>query len=194
MIGKKNITGIILAGGKSSRMKTDKGFIPLNNLLFIEHIINAVRPLVNNIIIVSNNSNYDEFGYKRINDLIKNAGPLAGIYTGLQYSKTDYNLVLSCDIPLINSSALELLLHSEYSDFDVIQLKSQNKTMPLIALYKKENASAFKALLNKGEKRLQFAVNQLKTKTIQVKPELETCLQNINTMEQLNELRHAVEH
>ena len=42
----KNITGIILAGGKSTRMGTDKGFISFKNKTFIEHIITAIQPLV----------------------------------------------------------------------------------------------------------------------------------------------------
>ena len=46
MIAKKNLTGIILAGGKSSRMGTDKGFLKLNDKLFIQHCIDALEPIV----------------------------------------------------------------------------------------------------------------------------------------------------
>ena len=66
----KTITGIILAGGQSSRMGSDKGLISFNGSLFIEHVIKALKPLVKNIIIVSNNPDYDTFGYKRVSDLI----------------------------------------------------------------------------------------------------------------------------
>ena len=52
MIDAKNITGIILAGGKSSRMGEDKGLIELNNKPFIKHIINAVTPLVSETIVL----------------------------------------------------------------------------------------------------------------------------------------------
>ena len=88
MKNKKNITGIILAGGKSSRMGTDKGFVMYKNKAFIQHIIEAIHPLVDEIIIVSNNPDYDVFKLKRVNDIIENAGPLAGVYTGLFESET----------------------------------------------------------------------------------------------------------
>ena len=107
---KKHITGIILAGGKSSRMGTDKGFVLYKNKSFVQHIIEALQPLVTEIIIVSNNPDYDVFGIKRVNDIIENAGPLAGVYTGLHYSETENNLVISCDVPLINSETLTLLI------------------------------------------------------------------------------------
>jgi len=194
MANKKNITGIILAGGKSSRMGTDKGFIVLNDMLFVEHIIKALQPLVGKIIIVSNNSNYDKFGFKRVPDLIKNSGPLAGLYSGLFHSETDNNLVLSCDIPFINTEVLQLLVNNIENDFQIIQFKSQNKTMPLISLYKKECLETCKALLNKGEKRLRQVMNHVHTKTITIDPNLEHYVQNINTIEQLNQIRNAIEH
>ena len=92
MAVKNNITGIILAGGKSSRMGSDKGFLKLNDKRFVLYSIEALKPLVSEILIVSDNENYDTFGYKRIEDIIKNSGPVAGIYSGLKASKTEYNL------------------------------------------------------------------------------------------------------
>ena len=97
MVDKKNITGIVLAGGKSSRMGSDKGLLTINGKMFIEHVVDAMKPLVDNIIIVSNNKMYDQFGYERIEDEIINSGPMAGLYSGLKHSESEYNLVLSCD-------------------------------------------------------------------------------------------------
>src|SRR5690606_23396864 len=128
--------------------------------------IDALKPLVTETIIVSNNADYDAFGLKRIQDVIENAGPLAGIYSGLKQSKTNYNLVLSCDIPLINTSILQKLIDAIDDDSDIIQIESQEKTMPLIALYKKQCESIFLKLLNEGERRLQFAVNQCHVKHV----------------------------
>jgi len=188
MIDKKNITGIILAGGKSSRMGTDKGFLSHNNKPFITHIINALKPLVTEIIIVSDLKRYDIFGLKRITDTIKNAGPLAGIYSGLKSSKTTYNLVLSCDIPLIKTKVLQQLLEAAENDFDVIQAKSKDRSMPLIALYKKSCASIFDKLLRNGERRMTIAVNSCNSKTIILNTEDDIYTTNINTPKQLKTL------
>jgi molybdopterin-guanine dinucleotide biosynthesis protein A len=194
MEASKNITGIILAGGKSSRMGTDKGLLKLDGVQFIERIINTMKPLVNDIIIVSNNPDYDQFDYKCIKDSIKDAGPLAGLYTGLEHSKTEYNLVLSCDVPLINSSVLNLLIKGIDETSDIIQIKSNNRTMPLIAIYKKQCMHHCLELLQNGERRLQVAVEQFTTKTITIPSELDHFVTNINTKEQLKALEHAVEN
>ena len=112
MIDKKDITGIILAGGKSSRMGTDKGFLVLKGKSFIQHSIDVLKPLVSEIIIVSDNPEYDAFNFKRIEDIIKDAGPIAGICSGLKASSSQYNLVLSCDIPLIKAEILQKLINA----------------------------------------------------------------------------------
>jgi len=194
MSNKQNITGIILAGGKSSRIGSDKGFILLNNKPFIQHIIEAMQPLVSSIIIVSNNPDYDIFKLKRANDLIANAGPLAGVYTGLHYSNTENNLVLSCDVPLINTKILKTMIEQIEENVDVIQLESNDKSMPLIAMYKKHCESKISELLEQGERRLRFAVNQFKVKTIVLNKEQEKFTANINTLNNLNDITNEVNH
>ena len=188
MNSNKHITGIILAGGKSSRIGSDKGFLLLNKKAFIQHIIEAMQPLVNDIIIVSNNPDYDIFNLKRVTDLMKNYGPLAGLYTGLHHSNTENNLVLSCDVPLINTETLKKLTTNIEEHIDVIQLESKGKTMPLIAMYKTHCKNKFFELLQQGEKRLRFAVKQCKVKTITLNTELEKFTVNINTQHHLRDL------
>ncbi len=190
----KSRTGIILAGGRSSRMGYDKGLMRLSGICFIEHCIDALKPLVDNIIIVSNNSEYDAFGYPRVTDRIKNAGPLAGLYSGLYHSNSENNLVLSCDVPLIKTAVLELLLDPKHNHFDVVQLKSNERTMPLIASYKKRCMHKCLELLKRDERRLQEAVKQLATKTITIDSNLEFYVKNINTIDELNTINHDANH
>ncbi|QXP59364.1 molybdenum cofactor guanylyltransferase [Olleya sp. HaHaR_3_96] len=194
MLDRTNITGIILAGGKSQRMGTDKGLILLHNSPFIKHISIALKPLVSEIIIVSNIQKHDIFGFKRIEDDIENAGPVAGIYSGLKASKTDYNLVLSCDIPLINTTILRQLISNIENDVDIVQIKSKGQTMPLIALYKKQCESIFYKLLLEGERRLKIAVNSCTVKTINLDKNLEDYTANINTPEQLKKISNDNNH
>ncbi len=188
MKAKKHITGIILAGGKSSRMGTDKGFVLYKNKVFIQHIIEALQPLVTEIIIVSYNPDYDVFGLKRFEDLIKNAGPLAGVYTGLHYSETENNLVVSCDVPLINSETLSLLIDAIEDKKEVVQLESNGKSMPLIAMYKKQCKNVLYSLLQDGERRLRTALTHLNVKTITLGEKQERYTTNINTPKNLKEI------
>ncbi len=187
----KNITGIVLAGGKSTRMGTDKGFVKLFNKPFIQHIIDCLQPLVDEIIIVSDNEAYDQFKVKRVTDIIKNSGPIAGIYTGLHHSKTNANIVLSCDVPFINEALLSVLTQKQHVDYDVIQIASEGKNMPLIALYQKRCATHFYNLLQTDEKRLNTAIKQLNTKTICIPSAFEKFAKNINTKEAL---KHELEN
>ena len=194
MVDKKNITGIVLAGGKSSRMGSDKGLLTINDKTFVEHVIVAMKPLVDKIIIVSNNKDYDQFGYRRVEDSIKDSGPLAGLYSGLKHSETEFNLVLSCDIPMIKTELLKKLVDADLENHEVVQIESNTKTMPLIAMYKKQCMHKCLELLQQGERRLRVAVNELKTKTIIIDAEFDQFVKNVNTKEDLKTINHAVEH
>ncbi|WP_372937285.1 molybdenum cofactor guanylyltransferase [Seonamhaeicola sp.] len=191
MAVKNNITGIILAGGKSSRMGSDKGFIKLNDKRFVLYSIEALKPLISEILIVSDNENYDTFGYKRIEDIIKNSGPVAGIYSGLKASKTEYNLILSCDIPLIKTHILNKLIDAIDNTSEVIQIESNGKSMPLIALYKKSIAPTFKNALANDERRLRTVLKSLKTKTIILDASEHNSTKNVNTPNELKTIENA---
>ncbi|GAA4275486.1 molybdenum cofactor guanylyltransferase [Aquimarina mytili] len=190
----KNITGIILAGGKSSRMGSDKGLLFLDNKPFLQHIIDALTPLVQEIILVSNNPDHDVFKVKRVQDIIPESGPISGIHTGLTHSKTENNLVLSCDVPLITTPLLKKLLLHEKEDYDIIQFEAERKTIPLIALYKKQCLSKCFELLSSNEKRLRKLVLALNAKTIPVSQDEYTLVKNINTIEDLNTITNAIDY
>ena len=191
MIEKKGITGIILAGGKSSRMGTDKGFLILNEKPFVQYSVDALKPLVLEIIIVSDDSKYDAFGLKRVNDITKNAGPVAGICAGLEASKTEYNLILSCDIPLINSQILQKLINNIDDVSQIIQIESHGKSMPLIAIYKKDVISTFDAFLKNDERRLRVAIKNCISKNIVLEKEQEFSTTNVNTQNELKAIENA---
>jgi molybdopterin-guanine dinucleotide biosynthesis protein A len=194
MIDSKNIIGIILAGGKSSRMGREKGLILLDRKPFIQHIIDAMQPLVNSIVIVSSNADYDVFGIKRIEDIIADAGPMAGLHAGLSHSKTAYNLVVSCDVPLITTAFLKKLLCYEKEGNDVVQFESKGKSIPLIALYKKQCAGKCYELLTNGERRLRKLILAVKTKTITVLEKERLLVTNMNTVEDLKTITNAIDH
>ena len=78
--------------------------------------------LLIDFLIVSDNPDYDTFGFKRINDITKDAGPVSGIYSGLEASSTKYNLILSCDIPLITSEILKKLIEGIDKTSEIIQM------------------------------------------------------------------------
>ncbi len=112
MIKKEKLTGIILAGGKSSRMGKDKGLCEFNGKALVTYAIETLRPLCSHLIISANHfpEKYEQYGIPVIADEIKDIGPMGGIYTCLKNSTTQHNLVLSCDTPFVGTILLKHLL------------------------------------------------------------------------------------
>ena len=173
-------------------MGKDKGLLELNGKTFMSRIIEALEPVADTIIIVSNNNDYDVFNLKRVEDIIKDSGPLAGLFTGLFYSETENNIVLSCDVPLINKLVLLELINTFDSEAEAIQIESQGRTMPLVAMYKKQCMHVLLKQLQQGERRLLVAIEVLNLKTLKLIPELEQYVRNINTLQELKEIKHEL--
>lgn len=194
MEGKHNINGIILAGGKSERMGTSKAFLEFQRKPFIWYCIEALKPLTKEIIVVSDDPRFDAFPTTRISDEIKESGPVGGLYSGLNYSNTQFNLVMSCDVPCIQTSILQRLVDALDENLDVIQLASEEKSHPLLALYQKGCTDYLKQQLENDERRLRKVVAPLKTKTLIITGEEANQLRNINTKKEYKALTHDVEH
>jgi molybdopterin-guanine dinucleotide biosynthesis protein A len=187
---KKNITGIILAGGKSSRMGSDKGIVNLNGKKFIEHILEAVLTNVNEVIIIANNDNYNNLGYKVIKDKIKDCGPLGGIYTGLMNSKTENNIVVSCDIPFINSDLVKYIIENT-SNADITVPVYKGNIEPLCAVYTKRTSDQILNLIMNKDLKIQNILKYFITKELFItkmqKFYTEKLFVNINTQEELKQ-------
>jgi len=183
------ITGVILAGGKSRRMGTDKGLLPLNGKTFIAHICEALQPIVgDNIMIVSSNADYDFLGYPRIEDLIADKGPVGGIYTALKCSKTRLNIVLSVDSPLVSTDLLLWMLENRNESYTMTQLQVQEKVSPLIGIYDRSVKVIFEEHLASNQLKLRQVVEELRYETLTVPDKWSHQIQNINTPEEYQNL------
>ena len=131
-------TGIILAGGKSSRMGTDKGLVKFRNKFLIEYSLEALKLSCSTILISSNNDEYRIFGYPVIKDLVLDSGPIGGIYSCLLNSESQYNLILSCDMPKIGDQMIKHLVSMARSASIVVFANSEGKMEPLCGSYHKD--------------------------------------------------------
>jgi molybdopterin-guanine dinucleotide biosynthesis protein A len=150
------ITGIILAGGKSTRMGTDKALIKIGDKNLLETVIEICKPVCKTIIISSNNPEHANYGYPVVIDEINECGPIGGIYSCIKKSETDWNFVISVDTPFVASGFIQFLFQ-QCGDFDAIIPAYSGKTEPLIALY---NQSCLPVI----EKQIQlqrFKINHL---------------------------------
>jgi len=190
MNSKKTITGIVLAGGKSRRMSTDKALLLFKGKPFLSHVIEALMPMADEILIVSDNKKHEKFNFKRVSDTMIDAGPLSGLHAGLKHSNTELNIVLSCDVPLIQTSVLEIILANNTDENDVIQIEEEGKSHPLIALYKKRVTPHLLVALQKGERKLSKALIGLNVKSISISKSHYEALRNINTRSDLKSIEN----
>jgi len=154
-------TGIVLAGGKSSRMGSDKGLLQYNGKCMVEHALNALKPVVDELFIVANNPAYTRFSYPVYADILPDCGPMGGIFTGLSLSKHSENIILSCDIPHVDSSLISRLLDVN-TDAQVRVPRHHEKVEPLCAVYHKSCAETLKQLLHKKELKMKNALSHFR--------------------------------
>ena len=181
----KTISAYIVAGGKSSRMGTDKGLLPLNNSLIVAHIYNALQSVVGDSIkVVSSNKEYDFLGCPRIEDIIPDKGPVGGIYTVLNDTSFPFNLIVSVDVPLISAELLQWIIDNHSEEYQLTQISVSGKTSPLIAIYDQSLLEIFKKSTESNNLRLRSIVEKLKVQTLEVPEKWQHQVQNINTKEE----------
>lgn len=186
MKGNTNISAYILCGGKSSRMQTEKGLVGYLDKPFIQWVIEAVKPITKNIFLVTDNQDYIEFGFPLVPDIYKDKGPIGGIYSALNHSENEYNLMLSCDIPNISTSVInKYLINNLSNEKDVSFLSDDENNFPLIAVYNKRLAPKFLEAIKLNKLKLIGLLSELKCQNIRVKSDDFESLRNINTKEEL---------
>ena len=180
----KNLTVIILAGGKSSRMGQDKGLMFYDGQPMIQYVIEIAEQLTKNILIVSNNDDYNQFNYPVLPDIIQDKGPLAGVVTGLESSITDLNLILTCDAPFITVAFLSWL-KTKIEQFDVVIPQYENRIYPLTGYYKRKTFAVLKAELDQNNLRIKSAIESLNVQFVDADHFNQQNFRNINAVEDL---------
>lgn len=150
------VSCIILAGGKSSRMKRDKCFINLGGKPMISYVVEKVKKILRDVVIVVKNERQKvrlerKFkGVKVVCDKSKVFSPLAGIKEGIKHVKNDYVLIVACDMPFLSENILKELINRLEVGVDCISYFWKIKRYePLCAIYRKkvfENVNERKSL------------------------------------------------
>lgn len=184
----KNTNAYILAGGKSSRMGTDKGLLLFEGKPMIQNVIEQMQPIFDKLVIVSNNPEYEKFGLEVIPDLIKDLGPAGGIYTALHHSEAKMNFMVSCDMPFVTREAMAFLVKNA-DENQIVLFENQGKMEPLFGLYAKDCEAVWLQLIQQKKLKLQEMVSYFKLKTIPIENNeifADSFFKNINTKEDFN--------
>lgn len=193
------ITGIILAGGKNTRMQgRDKAFLEIDGKPFVKIIIDTLKDLVSEIIVVTNNpEKYSDFKVTLVRDESLDKGPLMGICSGLKASASKYNFVVACDMPFIKKEVIKFML-DKLEACDILIFRDSEKFHTLLGIYSKACIPAMEEMLSQDSLRIKSIFPRLKSCFLSTKeiekfdPQL-LSLVNINTQEELLKLRQAEE-
>ena len=159
--GNKNFCGIILAGGKSSRMGVDKAELTLDGKTFLEIQVRKLQLLGAADIMISGKES-DLPGTRSVRDLYPGCGPLGGLYSCFVSTSQKCALVLSVDVPLISSSTLEELLGTHFrGGYDATILARDGRIEPLIAVYNTDTAGLLAELIKNKKLAVRAFIDRL---------------------------------
>jgi len=144
----KDVTGIILSGGKSSRMGVNKSLLKIGELTIIERVRDLMESLFNDVILITNDpADYKFLSIPIFEDIFKHKGPLAGIHSGLTHSSSEENFIISCDLPFITREMIKYLV--DYKTEKLITVaEATGYIQQLAGKYSKESVYEAEKILN----------------------------------------------
>ncbi len=194
------MTGIILAGGKSSRMGCNKAFIEWDGAPLIEHSLAVFNAVFAEVMISSNHPElYADYGVKVIKDNYPDHGPLGGLEACLREARYDYAFFAACDMPFLNTEVIRFMAE-EIEGEDILVPEIEGVVHPLHAFYHKNClpllAESLKAKHLKLTKLVQqySRVRYLREKDFRDFPAIHLFLSNMNTPQECLELRQHNSH
>jgi molybdopterin-guanine dinucleotide biosynthesis protein A len=194
--------GIVLAGGKSSRLRRDKRLETVGNMSLLQRVINVMNSVSCEIFIVKANGR--AFPHLResprlriVTDIYPNGGALSGLYTGLVASNSFHNLAVASDMPFLNYSLLRYMFHIA-EGYDAVVPKLGERFEPLHAVYSKCCLIPMERMLEGGNLKIQEVYPLIKVRYLEAQ-EIERfdpkylSLFNVNTETDLAKARKLAE-
>ena len=149
----EHATAIIMAGGESSRMKTDKSNLPINGQPMIVHVLDQLRPHFDHILISAKDVHAYAFpGVEVIADKVPGQGPLMGIVSAIKASVHDLNFVQACDIPNTDIALVKRMLQCAPGYDAVTPRNPDGQCEPLFAVYHKSVLKVMEDMLKRGQR------------------------------------------
>jgi molybdenum cofactor guanylyltransferase len=156
----KAIVGAILAGGQSRRFGSPKAFAKRDGLYFFQYSVNAIRPFVKDLYIVSHPtivSRFQQLTDEKVvvdEEAYRGQGPLAGIYTVMKRTDAEWVFVLPCDMPYIRTSTVAKMMEYADEQFDIIVSAHFGCIQPLVGIYHQRTMKQIERLLVARDNRM----------------------------------------
>lgn len=130
-------SGVILAGGRSSRMKYNKAFAEIEGRRVIDIIAHKFMRTFNETLIISNDpEQYISLGMPIYTDVYPRLGPISGIHAALYYASYESVFVLGCDMPFMSMGLVGYMLE-QLGQHDTVIPEIDGFLQPISAAYRK---------------------------------------------------------
>jgi len=191
----EGVTGVILAGGTSSRMGRNKALLEVDGIPIITRIYRTLASLFHEVIVVTNSPlDYDFLPCRKVPDIYPGCGSIAGLHSALAHSSTTHSFVTACDLPFLDPAIIRYLCDIRAEGYDAVVPLSEGGQEPLHALYLSACKDVFENAIQNGERKIlnvlgginirQVTCDELKSVGGQTKPFL-----NVNTPEEYEGIR-----
>jgi molybdenum cofactor guanylyltransferase len=181
------VTGIVLAGGKGTRMgSVDKGLQLLRGKPMVEWVLQRLEPQVADLLINANQNldKYAKYGHRVVPDEIAGfAGPLAGLHAGLKAAREPLVVTVPCDSPFLPADLVARLSHS-LGEKDLAVAKTGEQPHPVFSLMKRQVRESLEAFLAAGGRKIDAWYAALKVVEVNFDDEADA-FRNINTLDEL---------
>ena len=196
-----SVSAILLAGGKSSRLGTDKAKVKLDGeSVMINSIAGKLSLLSDDIVVSTNGRRYDDITIqvRWATDVKPSAGSLMGLYSGLLAVNNDYAIAVACDMPFINIELLKYMI-SLPRDYDALLPKIGDKTEQLYSIYSKKCLPKMEKFMDAGHLKITSFLDEINVKYVfediinKYDPQ-HLSFFNVNTAEQLKEAQDILKN
>jgi molybdopterin-guanine dinucleotide biosynthesis protein A len=183
-----------MAGGKNSRMQRHKAFLELRGRYLVEHSLEVLQAVFAEVLISSNQPElFESYGVRVIPDLLKDQGPLGGLYSGLKATEYEVGFFMACDMPFVQSNVIHYLTRY-VKDFEIVVPRGESGLQPLHAFYKRSCLSRIENNLKAHRLKITDFYADCKVRYVDFR-ELASCgnlrkiFYNINTPEEWANVR-----
>ena len=162
-----NITGVILAGGQSSRFGSNKALALLHGKSLIQHVTDTVTSIFNDCLLVTNTpEEYDFLNIPMIRDRYQDMGPLAGIHAALRHTGQSWIFVVGCDMPLVTPGLITFLCSCTHENCEAVIPWLEKGAEPLCGLYHKAGLAKIEHYLQSGKAQVKELLENLLVRKI----------------------------
>src|SRR5438270_7356194 len=154
MASVNDLSAFVLAGGRSSRMGSDKAFLEINGQTLLARALQLATSVTDDAYIVGSRDKFQPLG-ATVEDIYSDRGPLGGIHAALSATKRELNLVLAVDLPFIEPKFLDSLVHLAKKDDAVVTVpRAAGGLQPLCAVYRTEFRPVAEQALQAGRNKI----------------------------------------